>query len=152
MKEQENKTFADVIVELRKEKGMTQQELADKLHITDKAVSKWERNLSYPDITSISKLANILGADSSYLIDLCKVEDNPYIEKDKLEEVRKIIHIILKGIGLAMGISVAVLNLMNELGVRDSIIMLSLGLATLSLSSFMDYQEKENEKKLIKKK
>ena len=152
MKEQENKTFADVIARLRKEKGMTQQELADKLHITDKAVSKWERNLSYPDITSISKLANILGVDSSYLIDLCKAEDNPYIEKDKLENLRKIIHIILKEIGLAMGISVAVLNIMNELGIRDSIIMLSLGLATLSLSSFMDYQEKENEKKLIKKK
>ena len=72
MNEQKNKTFADVIVELRKEKGMTQQELANKLHITDKAVSKWERNLSYPDITSISKLADILGVESSYLIDICK--------------------------------------------------------------------------------
>lgn len=40
MNEREFKTFADVIVELRKEKGMTQQELADKLHITDKEDSK----------------------------------------------------------------------------------------------------------------
>ena len=71
MNENENKTFADVIVELRKEKGFTQQDLANKLHITDKAVSKWERGLSYPDITSISTLANILDVDSSYLIDLC---------------------------------------------------------------------------------
>lgn len=139
----ENKTFADAIVELRKEQNLTQQDIANKLHITDKAVSKWERGLSYPDITSISKLANILGVDSSYLFDLCKSEDNPYLKKDKSEESRKIIQLILKGIGLAMGISVAVLNLMNQLSVRDSIIMLSWGLATLSLSSYMDYQESE---------
>ena len=46
------KNFSDIIVELRKEKRLTQQELAKKLNITDKAVSKWERGLSYPDITS----------------------------------------------------------------------------------------------------
>ena len=35
---------------LRKEKGMTQKELAEKLYVSDKAVSKWERGLSLPDI------------------------------------------------------------------------------------------------------
>ena len=45
-KTMEEKKFCDVIVELRKEKGLTQQELANKLNITDKAVSKWERGLS----------------------------------------------------------------------------------------------------------
>ena len=79
----ENKTFAEIIVKLRKEKNLTQQDIANKLHITDKAVSKWERGLSYPDITSISKLANILGVESSYLIDLCKSEENPYLNKTK---------------------------------------------------------------------
>ena len=37
------------IAKLRKEQNMTQQELANKLNITDKAVSKWERGLSYPE-------------------------------------------------------------------------------------------------------
>ena len=37
------------IRELRKEQGMTQKELADRLHITDRAVSKWERGLCAPD-------------------------------------------------------------------------------------------------------
>lgn len=147
----ENKTFSDVMVELRKKQNLTQQDIANKLHITDKAVSKWERGLSYPDITSISKLASILGVDSSYLIDLCKSEDNPYSNDDKKEEIKKMSQLVLKGIGLAMGISVSVLNLMDQLSVRDSIIMLSFGLATLSLSSYIDYQEKDNEKKLIKK-
>ena len=149
-KKYEKKTFADVIVELRKEKGFTQQDLANKLHITDKAVSKWERGLSYPDITSISTLANVLDVDSSYLIDLCKSEDNPYLESDEKEDIKKIIQTILKGIGLAMGVSVAVLNIMNQLSVKDSIIMLSIGLACLGISSISN--EKSEEKKLIKRK
>lgn len=44
----------------RKEKGLTQQELGDKLYVTDKAVSKWERGISFPDITLLKKLAKIL--------------------------------------------------------------------------------------------
>lgn len=49
-----------LIRELRKERGMTQKELAQKLHVTDKAVSKWERGLSFPDITLMEKLAEVL--------------------------------------------------------------------------------------------
>ncbi len=150
MNENESKTFADVIVELRKEKGFTQQDLANRLHITDKAVSKWERGLSYPDITSISNLANILGVDSSYLIDLCKSEDNPYADDNKKEDVKKLIQTILKGVGLAMGVSVAVLNIIDQLPIKDSIIMLSIGIACLGISSLTN--EKDDEKKLIKKK
>ena len=41
-----NKSMGEVISTLRREKGMTQKELADKLNITDKAVSKWERGVS----------------------------------------------------------------------------------------------------------
>lgn len=52
---------------IRKEKGMTQQQLAEKLYITDKAVSKWERGLSFPDITILKSLAEILELDVSEL-------------------------------------------------------------------------------------
>ena len=41
-----NQSMGDMISTLRKEKGMTQKDLADRLNITDKAVSKWERNLA----------------------------------------------------------------------------------------------------------
>ena len=46
-----------LIRELRKEKGWTQRELASKLHVTDKAVSKWERGKSLPDFSTIIKTA-----------------------------------------------------------------------------------------------
>lgn len=50
-----------LIRELRKERQMTQKELAQQLHVTDKAVSKWERGLSFPDITLMERLAELLG-------------------------------------------------------------------------------------------
>ena len=45
----------------RKERNMTQKDLAARLHVTDKAVSKWERGLSYPDVTLLEPLAAALG-------------------------------------------------------------------------------------------
>lgn len=57
------------ISEKRKAINLTQKELADKLHITDKAVSKWERGLSFPDISILIPLAEILNIS---LYDLLK--------------------------------------------------------------------------------
>lgn len=44
----------------RKALGLTQRDLAARLHVTDKAVSKWERGLSYPDVTLLEPLASAL--------------------------------------------------------------------------------------------
>lgn len=52
----------------RIELGMTQQQLADKLGITDKAVSKWERAVSYPDITILRELADALAVSVTELL------------------------------------------------------------------------------------
>ena len=52
----------------RKEKNMTQEELAQKLHLTDKAISKWERGLSFPDITILNPLADVLEINISELL------------------------------------------------------------------------------------
>ncbi|MCR5488874.1 MAG: helix-turn-helix domain-containing protein [Saccharofermentans sp.] len=50
-----------LITELRKEKGLTQKQLADSLNVTDKAVSKWERGLSFPDISMLEPISELLG-------------------------------------------------------------------------------------------
>lgn len=57
------KKIGEFIANKRKEKGLTQQELGDKLYVTDKAVSKWERGISFPDITILKKLAKVLDVD-----------------------------------------------------------------------------------------
>lgn len=53
---------------MRVEKQMTQQQLADKLQVTNKAVSKWERGLNFPDITILEKLADELGISVAELL------------------------------------------------------------------------------------
>lgn len=53
---------------LRKERNMTQKDLAERLHITDRAVSKWERGLCAPDISLLEPLAEALGVSILELI------------------------------------------------------------------------------------
>lgn len=52
-----------LILQLRREKGLTQQQVADQLHISNKAVSKWERGRGCPDVSLWENLAKVLGAD-----------------------------------------------------------------------------------------
>lgn len=56
------------IRELRKEKGLTQKDLAGQLHITDRAVSKWERGLCAPDLATLEPLSEFLGVSVAELI------------------------------------------------------------------------------------
>lgn len=57
-----------LIAELRKEKGLTQAELAEKLNISNRTVSKWENGDGYPDITILFDLANVLGVTVDELL------------------------------------------------------------------------------------
>ena len=68
----------------RKEKNITQEQLAEKLYITDRAVSKWERGLSLPDADKMLDLCNILDINVNELL---IGEDNMKDEKKKTEEL-----------------------------------------------------------------
>lgn len=77
----DSKKMAQFITELRKEKELTQKDLAEQLGVTDKAVSKWERGLSCPDISLLSKLSHILGVTTSELLNGEKAEPSaPEVE------------------------------------------------------------------------
>lgn len=119
-----------MIAELRKEKGMTQAELAEKMGVTDKAVSKWERDLSFPDISTIPKLAEIL----NITVDELMQGETDAGGKRSDGKSKDIADIALKGVSLAMGVAVAVLSLINEVETRDAVSMLGLGLACLAIS------------------
>ncbi len=56
------------IARLRLKSGMTQQELANKLNYTDKAVSKWERAESIPDVSVLQRVAELFGVTVDYLL------------------------------------------------------------------------------------
>lgn len=130
--------FGTKISKLRKEQNMTQQDLAEKLNITDKAVSKWERNLSYPDITSISKLAEELKVDSKELIELCK-KDNPY---NKKEDINKLIDFILVVIPFGLSIALIVLSIISEMSINDKIGLISVAIFSISIHNLRKLHNK----------
>ena len=116
------KTLGMMIAELRKEKGMTQLELAEKMGVTDKAVSKWERDLSCPDINSLPNLAEILGVTVDELMQIKRAAENPK------QTPREIVQIVLKAVPIAMGIAVVVLSVLDELPIQSGFIMLGIGM------------------------
>ena len=128
----EKKTFGSMIAELRREKGMTQAELAAKIGVTDKAVSKWERDLSFPDVNTIPRLAEIFNVTVDELMQV-KTDTK---ESRTTENISDIINIALKSISLAMGVAVVVLSFINEIETKNAIGMLGLGLACLAISQF----------------
>ncbi len=70
--------IAENIIELRKRHKMTQAELAEELNYTDKAVSKWERGESIPDIQTLKELASKFGVTVDYILN-----ENSDEEKEK---------------------------------------------------------------------
>ena len=76
MFEIDKKEFGAFICTLRKEKGLTQKELAEKLYLSDKAVSKWETGASIPDTTMLIPLAEILGVTVTELLECRRREES----------------------------------------------------------------------------
>ena len=125
--EKTNAWYDDFII--KKRKRMTQLELAEKRRVTDKAVSKWERDLSFPDINSIPKLAEIFEVSVDDLMQV-KTNTKETIGKNKITEI---IDTALKGIGTAMGIAVVVLSVLGRLDIKSALMMLGIGAASVSV-------------------
>lgn len=81
--------FAKFLSEQRKAKGYTQKELAEKLFISDKAVSKWERSLSMPDISLLVPLAEILDVSVTELLEGRRLAPGSEMNAGKVEELVK---------------------------------------------------------------
>lgn len=124
-------TMGEMIADLRRERGMTQKDLADKMSVTDKAVSKWERNLSCPDVNSIPRLAEVLGVSVEELMNAApKAQEEP---EQKGTEIQKIVDLVLKAVPIAMGTAVVVLNVLGELEASFAYGALGIGLFCLGL-------------------
>lgn len=119
------KSLGKVIAELRKENNMTQMDLAEKMCVTDKAVSKWERDISCPDIKTINKLAEIFNVDINILLNT-KVDT-------KSIKTHSIINQILSSVAVAMGVACIVLLLINKVDIKDAVLMLAIGLTSIGI-------------------
>ena len=124
----EKKTLGVTISEKRKEKGMTQADLANLMGVTDKAVSKWERDLSYPDVASFPRLAQALGVSVDELMASTS-------SSGRKKDVESIVWTAVRGVALAMGIAVTVLSVLDELETEAGLGMLGIAVACISIFS-----------------
>lgn len=83
----DKKDFGSFLAELRKKKGMTQKELAEKLFVSDKAVSKWECGLSMPDIVLLKPLAELLDVTVTELLECRHIEQSEAINTGKVDAI-----------------------------------------------------------------
>ena len=127
----EKQTLGQKIAELRKAKNMTQLELANKLNITDKAVSKWERDISCPDINTFPKLAEILGVSVDELLQANASE------KENTEK-NEVVDLVLKAVPLALGIGVALLTTFKQIQWEEATSLLAIAVVALSIRNFRE--------------
>lgn len=124
-------SFGGMIAALRKEKGMTQLDLATKMGVTDKAVSKWERDLSFPDVASLPLLAEVLGVTVDELLQAkTKADESPLGEK-----AARMVDLGLRAVAVAMGVAVAALAILGQIDTTSALVMIGIGLACLAIAS-----------------
>ena len=87
MYELDKAAFGRFLAQLRREKGMTQKELAATLYVSDKAVSKWERGLSVPDISLLVPLAEQLNVTVAELLQGRRVEEERRFTREETEDL-----------------------------------------------------------------
>lgn len=125
--------FAENLKKIRKDKGYTQEILAEKLNVVRQTVSKWERGLSLPDVDMLSKIANVLETDVNILLDgqitttdqseivkqLAKINEQLTIKNRRYKKIMKTIAIILLII-VIFGILLVILNIGTFISISNS--------------------------------
>ena len=143
---EKQQTFGALIANMRRERGMTQAELADKMGVTDKAVSKWERDLSLPDTASLPRLAEIFDVSLDELMSVqLSTAEEPVNEKEEgKKERKKLLRLILKGVALAEGVALFVLSILGQIDVPSGFGMVGIGILCLAILHFV---EEDSDKK-----
>lgn len=125
--------FAENLKKIRKDKGYTQEILAEKLNVVRQTVSKWEKGLSLSDVDMLSKIANVLETDVNILLDgqitttdqseivkqLAKINEQLTIKNRRYKKIMKTIAIILLII-VIFGILLVILNIGTFISISNS--------------------------------
>lgn len=140
------------IKELRISKNLTQQQLADELHVTKQAISKWEKGKSVPDITSIELISSFFGVSTDYLINDSIEAPKPEttcISSKCLNKLNVVcISLLVFMFAVVVALSIAVGVLLNEDKSRDTVEVN--GFEITYLSDETSYIDKNDKTILIK--
>ena len=123
--------LAENLKKIRKDKGYTQEILAEKLNVVRQTVSKWEKGLSLPDVDMLSKIANVLETDVNILLDgqitttdqseivkqLAKINEQLTIKNRRYKKIMKTIILLIIVI---FGILLVILNIGTFISISNS--------------------------------
>lgn len=129
-------TLGEKIQEQRKLKGLTQDELAEKLGVTAQAVSKWERGTSMPDVALLPEIANIFGITIDSLFSNEKepeVQMVPVENRKKIDEMYLRVNIVDGGDKIKVNVPLALIIVCAEAGIPVEN-MVSIGDAKVDMS------------------
>ena len=115
-------TIGKRIAALRKERGLTQDELAEKLGLSPQAVSKWENDISCPDILLLPQLAQLLGVTTDQLLGAAPKQETTLVPEDQRkstdELLLKVIVNSVDGDRVRVNLPMALVKLAVEFGMQ----------------------------------
>ena len=111
--------LADKILKLRKQQGMSQEELAEKLNISRQTISRWENGSAQPDAINILQLSKLFGVTADFLINDDYESDHDVLivkntEKTTNEKIKKIVGLCTTVAGILGNLTIYVLSRMVE--------------------------------------
>lgn len=138
----DQKKMGSFIAVCRKEKGLTQEQLGEQLHVTNKSVSKWENGRCLPDPSLYQPLCEILEINMIELFDGERIKENNTIEKadhvitdlmqdSKSKTIYKIISLCFTSLCIIIGISCIFVSSLSNMNQEYAIIFISIGLFLL---------------------
>lgn len=132
------KTIGQFLAALRKANGMTQQDVADRLNVSNKAVSRWERDECAPDLTLIPALAEMFGVTCDELLKGERILDNFTPEKSEPKVDKQIKALINRSVSsfkttILISIALAVVGYICMLGISYGFYRPIVGFAVLML-------------------
>ena len=152
-------TVGAFIRQERKKQSLTQKDLGEAVGVSDKAVSKWERGLSFPDITLLSALADVLDVSIVELIQGERFQEDKvdvnsikevvnmtvsYSDKSYQEKSRKIITIIMLLVAVISSVTCLIVNLAVTSSVIGSLSYRCLCASFCNITSYSIYKGQEN--------
>lgn len=153
--------LADKILQLRKNNGWSQEELAEKMNVSRQSISKWESAAAIPDINRIIELGRIFGVTTDYLLkdeiedlEYSDTDDNEQIVRVRLSEMNEFIRLKAKqGRQIAIGATLCILspillivlpqimdgreNLASGIGMAALLILVATGVALFIWSGYL---------------
>ena len=156
----DQKKTGEFLKQLRKEKGLTQEQLAEKFYVSSRSVSRWENGSNMPDLATLIELADFYGADIREIIDGERKSENMDTEtKDTLKKVaeytqeqnkkdrKKMIEIMVTSVVLILfclilsdtnGFGGRIANYQSLVFFTNGLTLAALGLNILYLTGFFD--------------